>query len=94
MQRGIVRKIDALGRVVIPAETKKMLGLENGDPIEICIEEGNIILKPYHQSDEIVDLAIRMKDRLKNDGYSDKTIAACMDKIGDIVEIVEDDRHE
>lgn len=44
---GIVRRIDDLGRVVIPKETRKVLGLECGDPLEIFIEGNSIVLKKY-----------------------------------------------
>lgn len=44
---GIVRKMDELGRVVIPKETRKVLEINEGDPIEFFIEGENIILKSY-----------------------------------------------
>lgn len=42
---GIVRKIDDLGRVVIPKETRKVLDLNDGDPVEFYVEGEMIILK-------------------------------------------------
>ena len=44
---GIVRKIDDLGRIVIPKEIRKSLNIANNDDIEIFIEDNNIILKKY-----------------------------------------------
>jgi transcriptional pleiotropic regulator of transition state genes len=44
---GIVRKIDDLGRIVIPKETRKVLGIEAGDSIEIFTEGETLILKKY-----------------------------------------------
>lgn len=44
---GIVRNIDELGRVVVPKEIRKKLGIENTDPVEIYVEEDKIILKKY-----------------------------------------------
>ena len=44
---GIVRKIDDLGRIVIPKEIRKSLNIENNDDIEIFTEEDKIILKKY-----------------------------------------------
>lgn len=46
---GIVRKIDGLGRVVIPIEIRRLLDLKEKDPIEIFIDEDSIILKKYVQ---------------------------------------------
>lgn len=44
---GIVRKLDPLGRVVIPKELRNVLDLKERDPIEIFIEEDLIIFKKY-----------------------------------------------
>ena len=47
---GIVRKIDELGRIVIPMELRRTLGLETGDALEIYTEGTSIILKKYEPS--------------------------------------------
>lgn len=44
---GIVRKVDELGRVVIPKETRKMLSINEKDALEIFIDENKIFLKKY-----------------------------------------------
>jgi len=45
---GIVRRVDELGRVVIPKEYRKMYGINIGDPVEIKADDkGNIILTKY-----------------------------------------------
>ena len=44
---GITRKIDDLGRIVLPKELRKTLGIEPGTPIEIYTEDETIILKKY-----------------------------------------------
>ena len=44
---GIVRKIDELGRIVIPIEMRRTLGVDSHDPIELFIEAGAIILRKY-----------------------------------------------
>ena len=38
---GIVRKIDALGRIVLPIELRKTRGIATGDDIEIFVDENN-----------------------------------------------------
>ena len=45
---GIVRHIDELGRIVVPKELRKKLGIANTDPVEIYCEEDKIILKKYN----------------------------------------------
>ncbi len=44
---GIVRKVDDLGRMVIPIELRKTMNIDKKDPMEIFVEEDRIILKKY-----------------------------------------------
>ena len=44
---GIVRKIDDLGRMVIPKELRKTMDIDKKDPMEIFVEGDKIILKKY-----------------------------------------------
>ena len=53
MATGIVRRIDDLGRVVIPKEIRKNLRIKEGDPLEIfTTEEGEVIFKKYSYCNE------------------------------------------
>lgn len=47
---GIVRKVDELGRVVIPMELRRTFSIEERDALEIYVEEDKIILKKYEPS--------------------------------------------
>lgn len=47
---GIVRKVDELGRVVVPIELRRTLGIEEKDPLEIYVDGDSIILKKYQPS--------------------------------------------
>ena len=42
---GIVRRVDELGRVVLPIEIRRLLDIEERDPLEISLEEDRIILR-------------------------------------------------
>lgn len=44
---GIIRRVDELGRVVIPIELRNKFGIAEKDPIEIYVEGSNIILKKH-----------------------------------------------
>ncbi len=44
---GIVRKVDELGRIVLPKELRKMFDIDHKDPIEIYVDGDSIILKKY-----------------------------------------------
>lgn len=45
---GIVRRVDDLGRIVIPMELRRTLGIRVKDPISIYTENGRIILEKHH----------------------------------------------
>ncbi len=44
---GIIRKLDELGRIVIPMEIRKKLDIEQKDPIEIYLDGNSIVLRKY-----------------------------------------------
>ncbi|MBJ8113506.1 AbrB/MazE/SpoVT family DNA-binding domain-containing protein [Bacillus cereus group sp. N6] len=44
---GMTRKVDELGRVVLPIELRRTLGIVEKDPLEIFVEDEKIILKKY-----------------------------------------------
>lgn len=49
---GITRKVDELGRVVIPKELRDNFDIKEKDPLEIFTEGGNIILRKYEPANE------------------------------------------
>lgn len=66
---GIVRKVDDLGRVVIPKELRRTLGIDEKDPLEIYMDDGKIILKKYQpntEKDEVVSSLKKMAASAKN----------------------------
>ena len=54
---GIVRRIDDLGRVVIPKEIRRTMKICEGDPLEIFLENGAVIFRKYFPSyrDDLTD---------------------------------------
>jgi AbrB family transcriptional regulator (stage V sporulation protein T) len=62
---GIVRRIDDLGRVVIPKEIRRTLRIREGDPLEIFVDrEGEVILKKYSPIGELSEFAQEYADSL------------------------------
>lgn len=55
---GVVRRIDELGRIVIPKEIRRNLGIRDGENMEIFTESDNIILKKYCRMTSNSDLQI------------------------------------
>lgn len=54
---GVVRRIDDLGRIVIPKEIRKTMRIKEGESLEIFIDNTNIILKKYSALDKISEYA-------------------------------------
>jgi len=44
---GIVRRVDQLGRIVLPKELRETLNIDKKDPMEIYVEDDTVILKKY-----------------------------------------------
>lgn len=62
---GIVRRIDELGRVVIPKEIRRTLRIREGDPLEIYTDhDGEVVLKKYSPIGEIATIAKDYTDSL------------------------------
>lgn len=62
---GIVRRIDDLGRVVIPKEIRRTLRIREGDPLEIFVaREGEVILKKYSPINELGHFATEYAEAL------------------------------
>ncbi|MFT4107303.1 MAG: stage V sporulation protein T [Lacrimispora sp.] len=62
---GIVRRIDDLGRVVIPKEIRRTLRLREGTPLEIFTDrEGEIILKKYSPMVELTSFAVQYAEAM------------------------------
>ncbi|TDQ34224.1 stage V sporulation protein T [Aureibacillus halotolerans] len=62
---GIVRRIDDLGRVVIPKEIRRTLRIREGDPLEIFVDrDGEVILKKYSPISELGDFAKEYADAI------------------------------
>lgn len=48
MESGIVRRVDDLGRIVIPKEIRRQMGIKESDPIEIIPKGDSIVLKKFN----------------------------------------------
>lgn len=59
---GIIRRIDDLGRIVIPKELRRTLRIKNGDSLEIFVDNEDIILKKYSPMESIEEAASKYVD--------------------------------
>jgi transcriptional pleiotropic regulator of transition state genes len=73
---GIVRKLDPLGRVVLPIELRRTMDINTDDPLEIFVDEDMIILKKYEPS------CIFCNEAKNVSMYKDKLICSdCLDDL-------------
>lgn len=66
---GIVRRIDDLGRVVIPKEIRRNLRIKEGDPLELFVDNNSLILQKYvvSYSEELTAIADNFKNYIGDD---------------------------
>ena len=75
---GIVRRIDDLGRVVIPKEIRRTMRIREGDPLEIYTEkDGGVIFRKYSPMGELQDFASQICESI---GANTGRIAAVSDR--------------
>lgn len=72
-ETGIVRRIDELGRVVIPKEIRKTLRIKEGDPLEIYTDKESLLIKKYSPISSINDFV-----KIVADGIEELTEKICI----------------
>ena len=75
---GIVRRVDDLGRIVIPKEIRRTLRIREGDPLEIYTEkDGGVIFRKYSPMGDLQEFAAQMCEAI---GASTGHVAAVADR--------------
>ena len=75
---GIVRRVDDLGRIVIPKEIRRTLKIREGDPLEIYTEkDGGVIFRKYSPMSDLQDFAVQICESI---GSATGRIAAVADR--------------
>ena len=75
---GIVRRVDDLGRIVIPKEIRRTLRIREGDPLEIYTEkDGGVIFRKYSPMGDMQDFAVQFCESI---GASTGHVAAVSDR--------------
>ena len=67
---GIVRRVDDLGRVVIPKEIRRSLNIREGDPLELFIEGNTVCFQKYIPTEEYISSIDHLISLLKEEEYS------------------------
>ena len=85
---GVVRRIDDLGRVVIPKELRRSLRIQEGDPLEIFTDdEGGVIFRKYDYTESVEDSVQRLREAvLENQDL--KNSRALIEKIAELRDLL------
>lgn len=92
---GIVRRIDDLGRIVIPKEIRRELGIRDGDPLEIYREGTMVGFRKYYPNEEfterLAEVEKRITDYYEGDFNKELTIIRmAFDEIGHQLRAIEE----
>lgn len=94
MSSGIVRQLDDLGRIVIPAEIRSVLGIRVGDGLEICKEGNKVVMQLYVPGRDEEDLILRVIQRLQVKAGKTAKKKAAINSLKAALTYLEDDREQ
>lgn len=77
---GVIRKIDELGRIVLPKEIRRNLGIRDGENLEIYVENDHILLKKYSKMQDYSEIVKNLAN-IVNNTYDFKIIITDRDKV-------------
>lgn len=76
----MIRKIDELGRIVLPKEIRRNLGIRDGENLEIYVENDHILLKKYSKMQDFSEIVNNLAT-IVNNTYNIKMIVTDRDKV-------------
>lgn len=90
---GITRKIDHLGRVVIPKEIRRNLSIEIDDPVEFYVEGDCVVIKKFDAAGDIEQLLDSFERvlHLKGEMLPADKLKAVLDKMSELKSVVSND---
>ena len=84
---GIIRRIDDLGRIVIPKEIRRTLNIKEGDPLEYTIANGMLCLQKYYAGDGYKEAIENLIANL-NDDIDVKNTAEIKEKLNEALALL------
>lgn len=64
---GIIRRVDDLGRIVIPKEVRRQLSIREGEPMELYMDENAVIFKRYDPSQSVKSSLESLKNLIREE---------------------------
>ena len=83
---GIVRKLDELGRVVVPKEIRDTKGWKQGTPLEMFVTEDSVVMKAYQTSEDKQDILNTLEHVYSEIGQSDERVK---EEFADVIRRIE-----
>ena len=92
--KGIVRRVDDLGRITIPKEIRDCLGIKLNDKVDISVDEGKIVVKKFLQrssTSKIIETAIDMILKSRSDDVESRKLDdECIELLTNAVLLLKD----
>ena len=84
---GIIRRVDDLGRIVLPKEVRRKAGIAEGTPMEIFVDSDRIVLKKYRTSEELMNVVSALSETVDNsaDDLGEEKVSAIREHIKEII---------
>ena len=92
-ETGIIRRIDDLGRIVVPREIRRKLNICDGDPMELFIDGKNLVWTKYNPGKPLLQSAISLREDVTEADWLDDH-AKLLEIIDKVVQILKKDRGE
>ena len=83
---GIIRRIDDLGRIIVPKEIRRTLNLREGDPLEIFVADGMVCFKKYYAENGYREMINDIIANL-NEDYCVENSAEIKSKLNEVLEL-------
>ena len=83
---GIIRRVDDLGRIVLPKEIRRKFGITDGIPMEIFTNSDGIVLKKYNTSEELLSVVSVLEEAVDDsvDAFEREKVSEIREHIKEI----------
>jgi transcriptional pleiotropic regulator of transition state genes len=89
---GCIRKMDALGRLVVPMEIRKKMMIKDDDLFEVFINEETLCFRKYYRSDSYLIVAKSLADELEANSSNIPNSTEIKEKLNEIIGLLQEDK--
>lgn len=87
-ETGIIRRIDDLGRVVVPKEIRRTMGIREGDPLEIFLDKDGVCFKKYDYAKTLNEILSDFNNAIDEGNFDREKISEirkCVSALRDLI---------